>query len=64
MINESTMKQRLSTSRTRASMQHGYRELLSAHMVRFTVAMNAAIVVVMVLAGPAGTFYSCLTRRN
>ena len=39
-------------------MQHGYRELLSPPMVRFTLAANASVVVVMALVGPAGTFYS------
>ena len=38
-------------------MQQGYRELLSAHMVRVTLATGAAFVVVMALVGPAGTFY-------
>ena len=39
-------------------MQYGYRELLSPPIVRFTLAANAAVVVVMALVGPAGTFYS------
>ena len=39
-------------------MHHGYRELLTPSMIRFTLATNAAVVVVMALVGPAGTFYS------
>ena len=48
---------RAESTRTQAPMQHGYRELLSAHMVRVTLATSAAFVVVMALVGPAGTFH-------
>ena len=49
---------RAESTRTQSPMQHGYRELLSPHMVRVTLATSAAFVFVLALVGPAGTFYS------
>ena len=38
------------------SMPHGYREMLSGHMVRVNVALSVAFVFVLALVGPAGSF--------